>query len=390
MADNHYFVNWVDGMKLNRSHFITEENAIISKLNQTAATLTASYNFGLLPPREGAKHLNISLDVDRAKLLRVLIRECHAVTPGGVVINITDDRSYTTEQEVKGLESEVEVEELSNGRSYFVVVSVNPYAKHALGELDPDENPPRFPLSDYEYNINLIPAKSDDVFENGSYHVSLGKFTVVPNGIEIDETYVPPCTSCLSHPDLIDVSRDLSAVLSTMESKCVSIIQNIFERDQTNELPQTVLYLLENTVAYLGSHIYPFRWQIPEQPPIALVQVIAGVARVVKNSVDAKGKAGKELMLNYFRSWVSEIGQAEFEEIVDDMVNIEYGHNDINNSLEKILIFCNMFTSLLKKLDELEFIGDKKVKQGPVVDLRRKEDVDNDQQKPRKRSFLAG
>jgi len=270
-----------------------------------------------------------------------------------------------------------------------VAISVNPYAKRSFGELDPNENPPRFPKSDFAYSINLIPADSTDVFENGSYHVSLGKFTVVPNGIEIDETYVPPCTSCLSHPDLIDVSRDLSAVLSTMESASVSVVQNIFEKDQTNELPQTVRYLLENVVAYLSAHIYTFRWQVPEQPPIALVQVIAGLARTIKNSVDSKGKAGKELMLNYFRSWVSEISQAEFEEIVDDMVNTEYSHNDINGSLEKILTFCNMFTSLLKKLDELEFIGDKKVKSGPVVDLRRKEDVDNDQHKPKKRSFLA-
>jgi hypothetical protein len=37
----------------------------------------------------------------------------------------------------------------------------------------------------------------------------------------------------------------------------------------------------------------------------------------------------------------------------------------------------------------LEFIGDKKLKQGPVIDVRKKVDVDVQPPKPVKRSFLA-
>lgn len=390
MAEGYNFVNWVDGMKLSRAHFLQEENAFIKKLNQTAATLTTSFHYGLLPPRGGDKHLDMSLEVDRAKLLRVQIRQCHAVTPGGVVININEERPFSNQSEINGLSSEVSLDDLSNGRSYYVALSVNPFGKTAIGEPNPDENPPRYPDSDYSYEINLVPADGSDVFENGLYHVSIGKFSVVPNGIEIDETYVPPCTSCLSHPDLIDVSRDLSSVLNTMEAKCVSIIQDIYDKEQDNELAQTVLYMLERLLPFYSNQIHYFRWQVPEQSPIYLVQVIAAMARTTKNAVDAKGKSGKELMLNYFKNWISEMSQGEFEEIVEAMVNIEYKHTDINDSLEKILVFCNMLTNVLKKLDELEFIGDQKVKKGPAVKMQRKEEVDMEAKKPTKRSFLAG
>jgi len=97
-------------MKLNKAHFVAEENAFVSKLTQTASTLTASYNYGLLPPRTGNNYLNVKLEVDRAKFLRVLVQECHAVTPAGVIINITDDQPYNSEQEINGLLSEVSVE----------------------------------------------------------------------------------------------------------------------------------------------------------------------------------------------------------------------------------------------------------------------------------------
>lgn len=258
-----------------------------------------------------------------------------------------------------------------------------------MGEQDPNDAPPRLPFSDYYYDITLVSADDPGLFENGLFHLAISKFTVRTNGIEIDEHYIPPCTSCLSHPDLAEVARDLGSVLTKMETRCVGIISSIFEKNQTAELPATVLYLLEKILAFLSVNIPLYRNQAAESSPLFLLNLVSGLARVVKNAIDSKGRAGKEEMLNYFRSWIVDVSQGEFEEIVDHMVNLEYRHSDINLSLKSILSFCNTLTTILKKLDELEFIGDKKLKQGPVIDVRKKVDVDVQPQKPVKRSFLA-
>jgi len=387
--ENYYFVNWVDGMKLNRTHFEAEENALINRMRKSLATLTQSFSYGLLPPRGGDGVLRMKLDIDRAQMLRIQISECHAVTPGGVVIDIKPEYRHEQNKEVSGMLSEVSLAALNNGRTYFVALTVHPFRKRPVGEQDPNDAPPRLPFSDYFYDITLIPADDPALFENGLFHLAISKFTVRTNGIEIDDHYIPPCTNCLSHPDLAEVSRDLGAVLTKMETRCVSIISNIYETNQTGELPATVLYRLDKILGFLSANIPIYRHQAAESSPLFLLNMTSGLARVVKNAIDSKGKAGKEEMLNYFRSWIVEVNQGEFEEIVDNMVNFEYRHSDINNCLKTILSFCNTLTTVLKKLDDLEFIGDKKLKQGPVIDVRKKVDVDVQPPKPVKRSFLA-
>jgi hypothetical protein len=387
--ENYYFVNWVDGMKLNRTHFEAEENALINRMRKSLSTLTQSFSYGLLPPRGGDGPLRMKLEIDRAQLLRIQVSECHAVTPGGVVIDIKPQYQHDQMKEVGGMLSEVSLASLNNGRSYYVALTVHPFRKRPVGEQDPNDAPPRLPFSDYYYDITLVSADDPGLFENGLFHLAISKFTVRTNGIEIDEHYIPPCTSCLSHPDLAEVARDLGSVLTKMETRCVGIISSIFEKNQTAELPATVLYLLEKILAFLSVNIPLYRNQAAESSPLFLLNLVSGLARVVKNAIDSKGRAGKEEMLNYFRSWIVDVSQGEFEEIVDHMVNLEYRHSDINLSLKSILSFCNTLTTILKKLDELEFIGDKKLKQGPVIDVRKKVDVDVQPQKPVKRSFLA-
>ena len=377
-----YFnVNWVDGMKLTRSHFSDQENAFTDRLRDVAGINLTSYNYGLLEPVPGsAKSIDQVVDVDKATLLRVKINECRAITPGGVRIEVLAGNPLSRS---KPLSAEYNLTGSTHGTFLYIVLSVNPFAKSPLGEPNAEENPPRYPFSDYKYEINVMPAEQVNLVANGVFHITIGKLKVVGNGVEIIEKYIPPCAKVTNHRDLMDIYQDLDKMLSRLESDATLIVQKIYRKDQQNILAKNVLFFTENLLRYLSTNIHHFRWFVPEMPPIFMVEYFASFARLVKNSLDMKAGTGKEEMLNYFKDWIVEVNQGEFEGIVDQLVNIEYNHMDINESIEKIEAFSVTLSTVMNKLSKLDYIGDKK-KTDVIVTSRGADVVET----PKKRSFL--
>jgi len=55
----HYFINWIDGMKINKDHFISMENAMICQQQIVGKFLINPYNFGILPAADEESSLDI-------------------------------------------------------------------------------------------------------------------------------------------------------------------------------------------------------------------------------------------------------------------------------------------------------------------------------------------
>ncbi|HXB07042.1 MAG TPA: hypothetical protein VNW04_08000, partial [Puia sp.] len=84
MQENVYLpVNWIDGMKINRSHFIAQDNAMVFHMAQVASGLLNDYNYGLLPSGSGAPSLKLFLSTDNQQRVQVRIQFCRAITAGG-------------------------------------------------------------------------------------------------------------------------------------------------------------------------------------------------------------------------------------------------------------------------------------------------------------------
>jgi len=63
---------------------------------------------------------------------------------------------------------------------------------------------------------------------------------------------------------------------------------------------------------------------------------------------------------------VIETNQAEFESVLEDMINIRYDHHDIYKSVVPMQKFAKMIFAVFIKLAELDFIGAQKQRHGPV------------------------
>ena len=80
MQDNNSFlpVNWVDGMKINRTHFLIQEQAFAWQTARAAGSLLNPMNYGLLPS-SGATPLKLFVSIDHQQ--QVQVKSLRGVAP---------------------------------------------------------------------------------------------------------------------------------------------------------------------------------------------------------------------------------------------------------------------------------------------------------------------
>ena len=374
--------NWIDGMKINKDHFIALENNLISKYHDSIATGLNSFNYGILPSYNGKPSFDVAINFDKNNLLRVNVHELRAITNAGVRIEISEKNEQYVQQST--FTAEIDMKSLG-GKDFYVVLSVNPFGRVPAGEPDAEEVPPRYPYADYDYQVSVVSADELLLPSSGYYHLCIGKMQANGNRYELMDAYIPPCTSLLGSADLIDFYEQLDKAITRLENDCTTIIQKIYSKQQASVLTDSVLYLTEAVIQQLSSTITNYRWFIKEQPPIYLFAYFTALARVMRNSIDLKLGDGKEQMLTYFKNWIVEVNQGEFEKILDEMVNVQYNHLEIDKSLDRLQAFCITITTVFSKLAKLDYIGDKKEKFNMIV---KTEQADTSQVKKKRSLFI--
>ena len=378
---NYYRINWIDGMKINKDHFIALENSVLEMVKYSEQKNISPINFGLLPDfSDQANSLDVSISVDGQSTIEVVLNTCHAITLGGYQIDITKDTKSLLEQSGYILKQQYSINKEES--EWYIVLTVNPFKRMAVGNADPEEEPPRHPYVFSEYKLNVLPKSetSDQVL--GLYHMTIGKVLLEDGKPTVDLDFIPPCRSIQSHPELKFTYIEVGSFLNQMENFSLHIIQKIHQKKQTNSKANMALYLSEQVKRYINSNISEFRFKDKYEPPIVMISKLVNLGRIIKSSLDVFVGTGKEDFLNYLTKWC-DLNQGAFESVLVETIELEYVHNDINSALIKVSSFTKLMLSLFKKLNELDYIGEK---EDPGY-LVKEEPVDNTESKSR-RSFL--
>lgn len=386
---NYQLINWTDGMKINKSHFIAQENALIRQLMAGVSSLVNDFNYGLLPVgTAGKQEIKLYLNIDNMQQVHLRIQRCRALTRGGQLIETGDNDALAGEQLAADIpQLSVPFKELKDrSDTYYVVLSVHPYERQPFGVADPGETPPRLPFVMPAYSLHLMPVQETTKNTLGLFQLPVGRVKVDEQKVILDQEYVPPCSRVSSHPALLEIHAELEKFMGQMELYALQITQKILQKKQQNEMAQIVQQLCENIIGYTTHEMAGIRLLYQQQAPVYMIMGVSGFARLIKNTLDLYLGNGKEELINYFTEWC-DVSQGELEGSIVSLCNQQYNHLDINASIETVTVFTQHISHLFASLSRLDYIGKRK-EAGIFV----KEQVVSSQPEtntPKRRSFLA-
>jgi hypothetical protein len=367
----HFPVNWINGMKINKDHFIAQDDGWRDVMHDVASLNLSPVRYGVLPPSaSGENTFNVKTTIDNQNTVRVSVLSCNAITAGGVriILPAMADNGLPNADGVPA--TSYQFAPTTTETTWWIFLTVNPFEKRAVGSPDIDDNPPRYPFVLPTYTVQVVSDGQFAQFINNPYTLTIGKLISNANELRVEDNYIPPCFSISAHPDLVALHSELDRFLGELETRCSQIIQKIFKKNQQNEISELVMFLCDRMVIFLAQCITNLRWMMIHESPAALFASVATLARVLKNSIDLRVGSGKEEMLNYLTEWC-ELKQGELETLLGGIATLRYDNNDINKNIEKIVAFVRVISKLFETLSKLDFIGKRRdsgifVKEEPI------------------------
>ncbi len=357
-------INWTEGMKVGKDHFIETENFILDHLRDVASVAINTYNFGLLPPLAGSGALLTKYEVSKTATnqLQIRINNCQAITPGGIRISIgMEGLTSNALSEALSLTGEGSASGLPEGRQeqYYVMLVVNPFDRIAWGNPDPEEIPVRQPYTQPRYEVQLVHAGSINEDHLGAYHLVIGRITRKGNDFFKDEDFIPPCTSISSSEKLMQQYQSAGRAIDELQNISLQIIQKIIYKNQKSAVAQNIKALCQTILGYCNQHYFYFRNMAYQQPPVHLINALSVLSNYLYTALQVMPEKEKEELLNYFFEW-SDITPVYFLNKLSEIIEINYSHYHAGNCMQAITGLLNNIVFIWQKLNTLEYIGQHK------------------------------
>jgi len=350
-------VNWVDGMKLSSAHFVDTDQHHQDLVRDARSLALTSYNYGILPPFTGQRSgYDIEIMEKATNHVEISVRVLNAITAEGNRIDIDG---------AGGLQHQLRYthyfQENSDGRiiSYNVVLSVNPFERVPAGIPDPEDNPPRYPEVAKGYSISLLPTAAIAPKTADSNSLTIGQLHLSNGRITVNNNYMPPCSTVLSHPVLIRYYEQFSVLMNDLQLSAFTIIDKTTGKEAVTPLGKNIRLVSEKMLDYLAQVFFSYRNLGYQQPPVYLAQCFSGLAHVFFTGIKHIAAKEREEMLKYFYEW-RDVTPGNFEELLARTIELIYDHQDIYASVSLIEEFLKVVTALWKKLSTLEYIGQRK------------------------------
>jgi len=352
-------VNWADGMKVNKEHFIDTENFFVDQVRDAASLGITRLNFGLLPPLtgSGAQLSDYVVSKTTTNQLQITINYCQAITPGGVRIQIAQEslKEYIRLSDVLEEEEGQELE-ARDTEYFYVIMVVNLFEKVMYGNPDPEEIPIRQPYTQPRYTVQVAHASSINTAELGAYHLVIGRIRKNGNEFYKDENFIPPCTTVMSSERLVKYYRDITQYLSDIQNISLQIIQKINYKNQKSTVAQNIKQACQSVLNYCAAHYFNLRNIVHQQPPVYLVDAMAQMANYLFSFIQSLPESEKEEMLNYFFEW-SDITPVIFSNKLSEVIEINYDHYSNGAYFAAIEDMLRHILTIWRKLNTLEYIG---------------------------------
>ncbi len=352
-------VNWQEGMSISSNHFTQTEDFFIEMIRDHASLNLTNANYGLLPAGNEEDDMNgISITDHASGHIEIKLIRCNAITASGLRVGFNPEnadyliKTYSLDAiSAKNTQKEV--------TQWDVIVIVDPFRRNPVGELDPQETPPRHPDVSSYLDLQVVPYGEINTWDFGTHHLTIGRIRKNGDRFEVNSNYIPPCTTMLSHPDLMQYYNTFGQHLSSIEKSAKAIVAKIVSKQQQTELSENIRAICQEMMFYVSRIYFDYRNTGKYLPPIKIVSYFSSFAHTVLTGLSCMKSNDKELVLKYFYEW-SDVSPGSFEEMLASMAELIYEHDKIRSMMIMVENFVSVMSELWKKLGELDYIGQRK------------------------------
>jgi len=345
----HPYLNWVNGMKLSKEHFIALENSFIDHTRDMAGVFLTNINFGLLPMHDNTDPVHVEVTPDRVEVHR-----CQAITRGGLRIDVSENHNHP------GLRKPMH-EVFSGGggggnQEWFVIVKVNPFQRSPYGQPNAEETPIRHPFATSHYELSILPKDQISASHFDPYAIPVAKITDNYGGKRADELYIPPCASIQSMGSLVEKYHRFSTFTTQIEGSLFEIIKKAQSKQAnrtSNTLSEDIQSMATKIVDFISLNKASYDLLLAYYPPVYIVEWFARMARIIKSSMRFLSSA--DAMMKYFEFYIKDTNPVAFQTVVDRACALDYNHLDVHYSFRQIEDFLTFLDSLFRNLKDLQF-----------------------------------
>ncbi len=154
----HLPINWTDGVKLTKDHFINNYFNFITIVSDYNKVQLNNFNYGAIQPA-GNISIDVEIKIEGGQLVAYL-KKCDVIAKNGYVISYNQD-IYGT----KLPEASINANDLDRNSAeyYYVIVSINPYYLIPVGIPDPEIIPLHHPHALPEIKLHIV-KKNETIY----------------------------------------------------------------------------------------------------------------------------------------------------------------------------------------------------------------------------------
>ncbi len=352
------YVNWIDGMKMSRTHFLELQQAIEDRIRDERARSSYHLDFGLLPGRVNNKpSLEYELTFEGRNKFTLKLRQCRAVTQGGDRIEILAGIDPAETALVRTVEIEDAL--MQEGNEFDLMLKIDSLNMEPYGVPNVQESPPRHPFSRPACSLEWAPTKE---LRPEGYALSLltiARVRVSRGELVHDTEFMPACVSVACLPRLEDFHAGYHRFLKEAEQNLFKIVIRLNMRDKRTDLSDAVDTYCRAAIGFLERSLSAFQTQGGRMTPREMVASAASFARTLRYSIELLTGQGKDEMLNYVNTVIA-VTPGDYLQTMSRLTDLEYQHTDLKEALLRILEFCRVNRKLLDEWVRLDYIGQRK------------------------------
>ncbi|MEZ5009404.1 MAG: hypothetical protein R2728_05110 [Chitinophagales bacterium] len=343
---NRYLVNWTDGMKIKKDHFIQSENYYNKQIQSIRYQYKRNNEFGILPSDDGYTSLQMQLSHDD-----LVVNKCLAVTGDGSFILIENNQPLRLDAaKINEL-----MNALNNNRAgVYIVIQVNTTERVPIGEPDPDEVPLRKPYATVRYVLDVMPESqiNKDLLSTANFAV-IGK--IISDGaiIRIDDEFIAPCTHVMNNEILSDYYDRWMVALERTNKNAIMVVNKVLSKNQRLVLDRSIMLLSQNMMTHISSKIDYLKHCKKSISPIELLSFGFGYTRVIRNSIESIFK--NEELINYICQYIKADPSLFKKFIEHDVLGMSYNVLDLNKNFRRMDKLIESFDHIYVTLPSLSY-----------------------------------